>query len=110
MRKQNIEWSYYMKILLACSAGMSTSLLEQAMNKYVKSENLDISITAHDSATAKNILHEYDVILLGPQVRFMLKEFQNSAPDKAVAVIPMQMYGMVKGDEVVKLAQELAKK
>lgn len=96
-----------MKILLACSAGMSTSLLEKSMNDYIKDNNLDFTVEAHDSASAKGKVKEFDVILLGPQVKFMLKEFQTLAGETPVAVIPMQMYGLVKGDQVIQMVQEL---
>ena len=98
------------KILLACSAGMSTSLLETSMKKYIKENDLKFTVIAQDSASAKSSINEYDVILLGPQVKFMLKSFQELASDKIVDVIPMQMYGLMQGDKVIQMVEELLKK
>lgn len=99
-----------MKILLACSAGMSTSILEKNMNTYIKEKKLDISVAAMDSASAKTELANYDVCLLGPQVRFMEAGFKAIANGKPIGVIPMQMYGMMLGKETVEFALDLLKK
>lgn len=93
-----------MKILLACSAGMSTSILEKNMNTYITSKGLDIQVKAMSSGDAKANLKDYDVVLLGPQVRFMEKEFKEAANGKPVTVIPPQMYGLMQGPETVELA------
>ena len=64
------------KILLACSAGMSTSLLEKRMKDYINENKLDLDVFAMDSASAKENIDKYDIILLGPQVRFMKGQFE----------------------------------
>ncbi len=42
-----------MKILLTCSAGMSTSLLEKSLNEHMKKKGLTGLAEAHDSGKAK---------------------------------------------------------
>lgn len=93
-----------MKILLACSAGMSTSILEKNMNTYIAEKNLGFKVKAMSSGEAKDSMKDYDVILLGPQVRFMEREFKEAEGAKPVAVIPPQMYGMMQGGATVELA------
>ncbi len=94
-----------MKILLACSAGMSTSLLERTLNDYMKEKGISGMAEAHDSGKAKQIFEEFDIVLLGPQVKFMLKDFQKLVGNKPVAVIPPADYAMAKADKVFEFAE-----
>ncbi|KAL0264033.1 UNVERIFIED_CONTAM: hypothetical protein PYX00_010952 [Menopon gallinae] len=61
-----------MKILLACSAGMSTSMLMDRVKKYMQDKNLEGDVVALSVTEAKEKLKDYDVVLVGPQVRFEL--------------------------------------
>ncbi|MGL5205161.1 MAG: PTS sugar transporter subunit IIB, partial [Metamycoplasmataceae bacterium] len=54
-----------MKVLLACSAGMSTSMLEESMKKYAKSIGQELDVLALPSNEAKAKIKYYDVVLLG---------------------------------------------
>ena len=65
-----------MKILLACSAGMSTSLLEKAIKNYAAKVGENVEVIAKPSNEAKEVLASYDICLLGPQVRFMEGQFK----------------------------------
>jgi PTS system cellobiose-specific IIB component len=96
------------KIDLFCSAGMSTSLLVEKMNKVAKEQGLDVDIHAHAEDEAKTVGPDSDVILLGPQIRYMENEFKQELPDKKIAVIPMRDYGMMDGKKVLAQAMELA--
>ena len=99
-----------MKILLACSAGMSTSLLEKALNDYMAENGIKGSAIAKGSESAKGELDKYDVVLLGPQVRFMLPSFKSLAGDVPVEVIPAADYAMAKGENVYNFAKKLTGK
>ena len=58
-----------MKIMLACNAGMSTSLLVQRMRKEAAAQGLDATIDANPLNKAlEKIGDGYDVLLLGPQI------------------------------------------
>ncbi len=98
------------KILLACSAGMSTSLLENSMNQYAATIGQECEIRAMPSDQAKEVIANYDVCLLGPQVRFMEGQFKQVAGNVPVVVIPQQIYAMANGEQCFKLAQENIKK
>lgn len=95
-----------MKILLACSAGMSTSLLEASIKKYADSIGDEIEVIAKPSGEAKEILKNYDIVLLGPQVKFMEQSFKDIAGSIPVIVIPPAIYAMAKGEDCYKLAKE----
>ncbi|MGL5733093.1 MAG: PTS sugar transporter subunit IIB [Metamycoplasmataceae bacterium] len=95
-----------MKILLACSAGMSTSLLEASMKKYADSIDEPIDVIALPSNEAKARIKDYDIVLLGPQVKFMEQAFKDAAGNTPVVVIPPAIYAMAKGEECFKLAKD----
>lgn len=97
------------KILLACSAGMSTSLLESSLIKYAQSIGEEIEVIAKPSNEAKNLVKDYDIVLLGPQVRYMEQTFKQIAGTTPVVVIPPQIYATAKGEECFKLILEFLK-
>nr|WP_156300916.1 PTS sugar transporter subunit IIB [Lacticaseibacillus sharpeae] len=99
------------KIMLACSAGMSTSLLVNKMKQAAEDSGTDVEIfaTAAADALAKLDSEHPDVLMLGPQVKYMLEEFQKSAACP-VAVINMRDYGLMNGPKVLKDALALADK
>lgn len=98
-------------IMLCCSAGMSTSLLVTKMQKAAEAQGLDYEIFATGASDADNQLESktIDVVLLGPQVRFMESQFKTKLEPKniPVAVIDMKAYGMMDGEAVVKQANDL---
>lgn len=97
-------------IMLACAAGMSTSLLVNKMQKAADEKGLDFDIFAVPVSEAKDKVEEkaVDVILLGPQVRYMQQEFEDKFGSQGipVVVIPMTDYGMMNGEKIVALAEE----
>jgi len=98
------------KILLACSAGMSTSLLEKSIREAAIEQNIEIEVLAVASSAAKEILNDYDVCMLGPQVSFMLNSFKQMAENTPIIVIPPHIYAMAKGVDCLTLALESLKK
>ncbi len=95
-----------MKILLVCSAGMSTSLLVTKMEKAAKEKGIDVEIFALSAGEGKKILKDVDLVLLGPQVRFMKNEFVKLAT-VPVDVIDMLSYGRMEGEKVLDSALAL---
>ena len=91
-----------MKILLACSAGMSTSLLVNNMKKFADASDV---IEARPVRTVPDI-----VLLLGPQVRYLEKEYKPLCEQKGkgFGVIPMQTYGRMDGKGCMELARKAA--
>lgn len=88
------------KIVLLCAAGMSTSALVRKMKDAAKAEGYKCDISAHSVSEAKSY-QSADMILLGPQVRYRLKEVQGELPNNKVEVIDMKDYGMMNGKAVL---------
>jgi PTS system cellobiose-specific IIB component len=99
-------------IMLVCAAGMSTSMLVSKMQKSAEEKGIDADIFAVSANEADSSLasKDVDVLLLGPQVRFMKSQFENKVADKGIAVdvINMQDYGMMNGEKVLNTAIELS--
>ncbi len=89
------------KIVLLCSAGMSTSVLVNKMKEAASQQGYDADIAAYSVSDARNVGKDADIILLGPQVRFNLGSIQGIFPDKPVQVIEMRAYGMMDGVAVI---------
>ncbi len=101
-----------MKILLICSAGTSTSLVVKKMNEYAALEGKQYEIKSSPGEEAKSereMTEKYDVLLLGPQLKFRLKEFKETYPNKIVDSIPPMMYGRLDAKGIIKFAEELVK-
>ena len=77
-----------------------TTAPEQSLIDAAKAEGYECDISAHSVSEAKNY-QSADMILLGPQVRYRLKEVQGELPNNKVEVIDMKDYGMMNGKAVL---------
>ena len=57
------------KIMLCCSAGMSTSLLVRKMEEVAARRALPVKIDAYGVSEFDMQFPQYQVVLLGPQVK-----------------------------------------
>lgn len=99
------------RITLVCGAGMSTSLLVVKMNEAAAKLGVQVNIIAVAEAELKHHIDETDVLLLGPQVRFLLKKYKSAYEPKGIAVDVINSidYGMMNGENVLKHALSLLK-
>lgn len=97
------------KIFLCCSAGMSTSMLVQKMKAAAAERGLEADIVAVSLSDFDETIKEYDVCLLGPQVRFRHDDLAKQAAEygKKVGVVDSMAYGMMNGSKVLEQALEL---
>lgn len=91
-------------IYLFCSAGMSTSLLVSKMKEQAEKYNVPVVIEAFPETMASEKGQQADVILLGPQIAYLLPEIKILLPHKSVEVIDSILYGKVDGLGVLKAA------
>lgn len=100
-------------IMLVCSAGMSTSLLVTKMEQAAADRGLEADIFAVSASDADSNLDSknVDVLLLGPQVRFMKAQFEQKLAPKGIPfdIINMADYGMMNGEKVLDQAEALMK-
>ncbi|ALB69387.1 PTS sugar transporter subunit IIB [Cronobacter muytjensii] len=97
------------KIMLCCSAGMSTSLLVRKMVDAAEERDLPVQIEAWGVAEFDTQFPKYQVVLLGPQVKYMLPTLSQKAAAHGIPVqaIDMMDYGMQRGDKVLDYALSL---
>ena len=90
------------KILLVCSAGMSTSLLVTKMQAAAKEKGVDVHIEALPVAECSTVIDSVDIVLLGPQVRFQKANVEKLVNGRIpVEVIDMRLYGTMNGKAIL---------
>lgn len=99
------------RITLICAAGMSTSLLVTKMNTAAEKQGIEVNITAIGEAELKNYWDKTDVILLGPQVRYLLNKVKAEGEKRGIPVelINSIDYGLMNGEKVLNQALNLLK-
>nr|WP_284703746.1 PTS sugar transporter subunit IIB [Clostridium swellfunianum] len=97
---------------MVCGAGMSTSLLVVKMNDAANKLGIEAKIIAVAEAELRHHIDETDVLLLGPQVRFLLNKYKTAYEPKGVKVDVINSidYGMMNGEKVLNHALTLLSK
>lgn len=101
------------RIVLACAAGMSTSMVVTRMEKEAAARGLEFQIYAIPEQNLREELQNYGnevaVVLLGPQVRFKLEENRKltDSYQLPIAVIDTLAYGTLNGAKVLDQALAL---
>lgn len=100
-------------IMLVCSAGMSTSMLVTKMKKAAEEKGVDVDIFAVGASDADNKLANINVnvVLFGPQVRYLKAQFAEKLQPMKIPfeVINMSDYGTMNGNQVLAQALDLIK-
>ena len=99
-----------MKIVLACAAGMSTSILANNISKEAIARGMDVTVEAMStSALNETEWRSADVVLVGPQMRYQLDDLAEKGAQYHVPVeaIPPQDYATANADHVLEQAQTL---
>lgn len=90
------------KILLVCSAGMSTSLLVTKMREAAAAKGEEVQIDALPVAEANTVIDTVDIVLLGPQVRFQKPNVEKLVNGRIpVEVMDMRLYGTMNGQAIL---------
>ena len=103
-----------MNIVLVCAMGASTGVMVNKMNEVVETDDsynaADFKIEAIATEDFEDRVEEFDVVLLGPQIRFKEAEYKETCSPKgiAVGVIDSRAYGTMDAEAVLEQAHELA--
>ncbi len=95
------------RILLCCSAGMSTSILVSKMQKEAEARGLELDIFAEANADIGRFDGKVDVCLVGPQIKYAVPNIQEQLPNIKVEAIDMRVYGLGDGAAALDRALEL---
>lgn len=94
------------KIMLVCNGGMSTSIMAKQIRD--ASEGRYDVVAYSEGVYANNLTDDIKVILIAPQIRFLVDEIQNVAgPNRIVKAIDMQTYGLMNGKKVLKMIDKI---
>lgn len=89
-------------ITLICNLGMSTSVLVDKMAAYTKEKGIETDIEARAFQRVEDRIHRTDILLIGPQVRYLAKKFQTEHGGEIPVIQTMDMsdYAMQKADKI----------
>lgn len=85
------------KVILVCNAGMSTAMLAKRMQDAAGAE---LEVHAYGEAEFMQHIDGAVVILVGPQIRYRIADFQAETDVPVVGINP-QRYGMMDGKGVL---------
>jgi len=92
-----------LKVMFVCSAGMSTSLLVERVKKAAIERSVDLDVYAVGETEAKKDLSQANILLLGPQVRYLENSFKKALgnSETKLGVVDMIAYGRMDGEKVL---------
>ena len=89
-------------VTLGCAGGVSTSILCAKIVAEGKKYDYEIECTAMSVLQIEDAIPQSDIVLLGPQVKYMLSDLRNKYPDKLIDVIDMRDYGSMNAENIMK--------
>ena len=101
-----------MKILLVCAGGMSTSLVMIKIRAAFWEDEAVWSVNADSVENLEQIIDDYDVVLLGPQIGYKKNQLLEMAKEKnkPLDVINSMDYGMGNGINILKQIKKMINK
>lgn len=97
------------KVLLICAGGMSTGILMKKLEKYCADNGENLAIEAIGMSAYEDVYQNYDVILLGPQVSYKLKEIEECTQKPIAAIAPYD-YAVGNAANIMQQVNELYNK
>ena len=99
-----------MDILLICVCGMSTSIKKKKMKQAAENLPHEVSVEANVADNVEDIVHNYDVVLLAPQVSHKQEDVEaivDQHEEVKLGLIDSLAYGQLDGEAVLKQARNL---
>ncbi len=100
------------KILLACGSGCSSGFIASAMRKSAKKKKIEAEVKAVGDSEILSLAGQYDILMIGPHIRYRLEEFQKllGPQNITVHVIDEKKYGALDGEGILEDALALFEK
>lgn len=95
-----------MKILLVCAGGASTSILMKKMVKYWEEKGISLEIKATGLGNYQNVAKDFEIVLVGPQVSYRLKEIKEETGLPTAAIEAFD-YAIGNCDNLMAMANSL---
>lgn len=98
------------KILLCCSAGMTTNMLVNSMKEEAKKENIDVMVWAVAETAVSLSWADADCVLVAPQISSSLSKIRDMVTTNIpVEVINSEDFSKMNGKKVLDYAISLIK-
>ncbi len=81
-----------LKVLLSCSAGLTTAMFAENLNTMVDLTGIDYHFYAVPYLNIYEEVEKYDIVLIAPQIGYMYERLKNSLHDKLVLQIPTALF------------------
>lgn len=94
------------KVLLSCSAGLTTSMFASELNSTSEMLKLDLQFDAVPYTDIYKQAENYDIILIAPQIGYLKKRLAESLDDKLVLQIPTALFASYDSFSVIKFVQD----
>lgn len=88
----NLKDEKTIRVLLSCSAGLTTSMFAENLNSITEMLNLDYQFNVVSYLSIYEEVENYDVVLIAPQIGYMLKRLQDTLTDRLVLQIPTSVF------------------
>lgn len=95
------------RVLLCCTAGLTTTMFANKLAEAAKTLSLDYSFEALPLAQAKEEGGDFDAVLLAPQVGYQRKAVAEAFPDAVVVEIPAKVFAAYDAGAALKLVMHL---
>lgn len=99
------------KVLLSCTSGFTTSFFAEKLNSTAETLGLDYDFSAVPYTNLFEEAQDKDVILLAPQIGYLLKKAQEVLKDRIIIQIPANVFATYNASQTFDLIKkELDKK
>jgi len=95
-----------LRVLLSCSAGLTTAMFAENLNSMANMMGLDYQFNAVSYLSIYEEVENYDVVLIAPQIGYMLNRLKESLADKLVLQIPTAIFASYDALSALRFVQE----
>jgi PTS system cellobiose-specific IIB component len=89
------------KLYIFCSAGMSSSLLADKMQKFANEKKLGVEVKFFPESQIRDNIKLADIALLSPQVKYLQKGLEQNYANKNIYLIEMMDYGLLNAESIL---------
>ncbi|MEG0275785.1 MAG: ROK family protein [Coprobacillus sp.] len=94
-----------LRVLLSCSSGLTTSMFAENLNSVADMLGIDSHFDAVSYLSIYEVIENYDVLLIAPQIGYMLNRLKESLPNKLVLQIPTAVFASYDALSAIKFVQ-----
>ncbi len=78
------------RVLLVCGSGASSGFMAVNMRKALSKMSVDMTVKARSDSELENYIDEIDVVMIGPHLKYMVEEAEETVRGTNIKVILMK--------------------